>query len=145
MHPVSTAQLLAPFDQIYELPAEPYAAWILAGEKIPAEAQLDVARRLIDSGCRYAVCSGVDSSSWHDAVDIAYVSQIPEPPNDDANFVMTSWHHEETPEEVARFFVLNTAFDYFVPGHFLILGIGRGAPIEDAMRLVRSELDDCAT
>jgi hypothetical protein len=71
-----------------------------------------VAEALLDSGCRYVVCGGLDCEAWHDSVDDAYLVSIIglaevaiEP-----MLVMTTWHTNESEEDVVFFFVHNTDF-----------------------------------
>jgi hypothetical protein len=40
--------------------ADPYPCMIWAGEKTPEDFKADVARRIVGSGCRYAVCGGTE-------------------------------------------------------------------------------------
>jgi len=114
------------------------------GMQLPPERMREVARAFVASGCRYAVCSGIDSSAWDDAVDIAYMSHVPAP-DDGTRFVMTSWHGDEPMRDVAQHFVRNTAFDFLVPKRFLLVGVGASAPVHEALRLVESEGGSSAT
>lgn len=99
----------------------------------------EVARRLLQAGCRYAVCGGQNCESWHDAVDEEFVQQHM---NDtattlDAAHVMTTWHAGESPDDVALFFVLNTNFGDHDFDHYLVLHIGDGqakAEVDAAVR-----------
>lgn len=86
----------------------------------------EVARRLLQAGCRYTVCGGQACEAWHDAVDEEFVQQHM---NDaattlDGAHVMTTWHAGESPDEVALFFVLNTNFGDHDFDHYLVLHIG---------------------
>jgi hypothetical protein len=71
---------------------------------------------------------------------MAYLATSPDfcPPQD--RFVMTSWHERESLEDIAEFFVLNTSFDSFKPGVFVIIAVGDSPDLKKAERLVRELL-----
>jgi hypothetical protein len=99
----------------------------------------DVAKRLLQAGCRYAVCGGHNCEAWHDAVDAEFIRQHVDDPdeNRDAVHVMTTWHADESPDAVAFFFVLNTNFDDHDFNHYLVLHVGDGhtqAEVDAAVR-----------
>jgi hypothetical protein len=98
-----------------------------------------VAKTLLEAGCRYAVCGGLNCEAWHDAVDIEFVERHLHDAEDvrDAVHVMTTWHEGESPDDVAFFFVLNTNFDYHDFGRYLVLHVGGGpakAQLDAAVR-----------
>ena len=62
-----------------------------------------VADVLVNSGCGFAVCWGVDCKEWHDAIDDANIDQFPEQDIPDQAFIMTSWHDDETINEALWF------------------------------------------
>ena len=88
----------------------------------------EVAKRLLRAGCRYAVCGGNNCEAWHDAVDAEFVRQHGDDPEEtrDAVHVMTTCHADETPDDVAFFFVLNTNFDVHDFNRYLVLHVGDG-------------------
>jgi len=99
----------------------------------------EVARQLLQAGCRYAVCGGHNCEAWHDAVDVEFVRQHVDDSEAtrDSEHVMTTWHDDESPDEVAFFFVLNTNFDDHDFAHLLIVHVGDGhtkAEVEAAVR-----------
>jgi len=143
---VASLKLSKPFDFQSPFPGKEFAAWIIAAESSLSDAEKKrVADSLIGAGCRYAVCSGLDSSSWDDAVDLAYIDRYPDSDADDSRFVMTTWHDDESLDDIADFFVLNTSFDFFVPEYFLVVGIGSEASIGDAVERVQVRLTSSAT
>ena len=91
-----------------------------------------IAKALLESGCRYAVCCGHNCEAWHDAVDAAFVEAHLDDRDDvrDAAFVMTTWHDGESPDDVAFFFVLNANFEDHSFRQYLVLHVGTG-PAED--------------
>jgi len=86
----------------------------------------EVAKRLLQAGCRYAVCGGHNCEAWHDTVDEEFVWQHAHDPDETGDAVMTTWHTDQTPDDVAFFFVLNTKFDDHDFNHYLVLHVGDG-------------------
>jgi hypothetical protein len=64
--------------------------------------QNSVSRWLVDSGCLYMMAWGEGCSSWDDSVDWANIDEFPNGIPDD-QFVMTTWHEEESLDEVFWF------------------------------------------
>jgi len=98
-----------------------------------------VARALLESGCRYAVCAGNFCEEWHDAVDAVYETQHMDDIKEisDADFVMTTWHKGASPDDVAFFFVMNTNFAEHNFQHYLTLHVGVSQAIEKIESAVR--------
>jgi len=141
MERVFVAALTRPYMFQAPVPGKEYAAWILSCDRTQTADERDrIASGLVNSGCRYAVCSGFESSRWDDAIDWAFLGTSPEfdPPDD--KFVMTSWHEQDSLREVAEFFVFNTSFDFFVPAAFVIVAVGDAPETDEAERLVRALL-----
>lgn len=88
---------------------------------VSTEAQAAVAEQIVASGCRYVCCSGVACSSWHDAVDWAFLQTDPNYSPPDERFIMTTWHERESVSEVVWFALNNAWFDDFVPERFLFV------------------------
>jgi hypothetical protein len=99
----------------------------------------EVARQLLQAGCRYAVCGGQSCEAWHDAVDEEFVQQHMNDSNAtlDAVHVMTTWHADESPDDVAFFFVLNTNFGDHDFERYLVLHVGDGQAKEEVDAAVR--------
>jgi hypothetical protein len=141
MERVFVSTLARPYRFQTPVPGKEYAAWILSHDRAQTAEERDkIAAELVASGCRYAVCSGFQSSKWDDAVDLAYLNISPEFDPPDEKFVMTSWHEQEPLRQVAEFFVLNTSFDFFEPAAFVIVAIGDDAGAHEAETLVRELL-----
>ena len=81
---------------------------------------------LLDAGCRYFVCGGEDCEWWHDMADEHFVAKYLNGTDAerDQNHVMTTWHANESPEDVAFFFVFNTSFDDVSFERFLVVHVG---------------------
>jgi hypothetical protein len=98
-----------------------------------------VAKGLLQAGCRYAVCGGKNCEAWHDAVDLEFVRQHLNDSAEvvEAEHVMTTWHANESPDDVAFFFVLNTNFDSHDFVSFLVLHVGDSRAKEEVDAGVR--------
>ena len=66
-------------------------------------------RTLLSLGCATLACGGTDCEAWHDAADeeLAEISAL----DASERFVMTTWHTDETPEQVARYFADQAVID----------------------------------
>jgi len=86
---------------------------------------------LLDGGCRYLVCGGDDCEWWHDVADELFVAKYlnSSGAKREDNHVMTTWHANEAPEDVAFFFVFNTNFDDITFSRFLVLNLGSEAEL----------------
>jgi len=77
-----------------------FKAIIIAELPTTAKWRFEVGTWLIKHGCRFTMAWGEDCSAWDDDIDWANLDlwsfeEIP-----DKHFVMTSWHENETLEEV---------------------------------------------
>ncbi len=93
-----------------------------------------VIRKLYTSGCRYVVAGGVNCERWHDIADEEFVSQFVSDADQDENFVMTSWHEGESPEDVTFFFVNNTNFENHDFKRFVVLQFGEDSMVESQLK-----------
>ena len=86
----------------------PFRCVVLISEDVSQDWQKTVSAWLVNSGCLYMMAWGRDCSSWDDSVDAANCEQFDhgEIPSD--RFVMTTWHSDETLDEVL-FFAKSTA------------------------------------
>ncbi len=91
-------------------------------------------QRLLATGCRYIVAAGVDCERWHDIADEEFLTQFPTRQEQDANFVMTSWHSDESPDDATFFLVNTTNFDDHDFTEFLILQFGEDPVIESQLK-----------
>ena len=101
--------------------------------------QRDVAKALLDAGCRYAVCGGKECEAWHDSFDWEFVERHLNDADEvrEAEHIMTTWHEGETPDEVAFFFVCNTNFDDHDFTRYLVLHIGADETNDDVDAAIR--------
>lgn len=93
-----------------------------------------LSRALVASGLRYAVCAGVECNRWHHAIDHAFIELELDGEEYESRFVMTSEHADESPDDVAFFFVFNTNFDAHDFTRFLVLQIGIDSAVELLLR-----------
>ncbi len=88
------------------------------------------------------MATGHEASSWDDSIDIASIDRYPNSDPPDSEFIVTTWHDNETPDDIAQFFVLNTTFDFFRPSNFLILHIGQESELlENLTRSILAEFE----
>ncbi|MFT3870245.1 MAG: hypothetical protein QM715_17490 [Nibricoccus sp.] len=96
---------------------------------VSTEEQTMISAAIVASGCRYAVCYGHRCSSWDDSIDLAAVENGEEK----SAFVMTTWHENDTPEDVAFFFWNNTSFDDFTAERLGVFILGPDSKTEASL------------
>lgn len=102
-----------------------FAAMVIAFTAVPAVEKERLARTLIDQGCRYAVCAGVECEDWESAFDDVDIDEIAE--GEASRFVLTTSHKGESLNEVADFLFTCAAIEEEVPERFVVLIVGAGA------------------
>lgn len=73
---------------------------IIAELSTTAEWRFEVGKWLINHGCRFAFAWGEDCSAWDDDIDWADIDLQPAEEQSDEHLVMTTWHEDETLDEV---------------------------------------------
>lgn len=81
----------------------PFKAVLIIEADVESEWQSAVSRWLADSGCRYMMAWGAACSSWDDSVDEANLEQFDHGEIPEDEFIMTTWHDDESLEDVLRF------------------------------------------
>ncbi|MEH6415781.1 DUF7684 family protein [Pseudomonas sp. CGJS7] len=81
----------------------PFRAIVIAEQMVSPVWQSSVSDWLVHSGCLYMMAWGADCSAWDDAVDWAILQVFDYGDIPDDQFVMTTWHTDETLDEVFRF------------------------------------------
>lgn len=102
---------------------EPFVVLVVNFVALSTDVQNELAVRIVAAGCRYAVCTGHQSSSWDDAIDWAYLATCDFQPSDET-LVMTTWHDHGSPEDVAFFFLHLARFDDQTFTRYLLLFVG---------------------
>jgi hypothetical protein len=139
---ISTITLRSPFDVSDIKIKSPYACLIYSTQKdVTDEEMQQVSDWIISSGCRYAVCAGIKCSEWHDSIDWSYIASDPNYSPPDSRFIMTSWHTDESIEEVVWFWLVLTNYDDNIFENFLLLIIGDSEDIERKIMKAASEID----
>ena len=99
-----------------------YRCIVIIEQDVAPEWRELVSHWLVKSGCVYMMAWGYECEAWDDSVDEAILiafdyGEIPED-----KFVMTTWHEDETLEDVF-FFAKNAAFARPETSNFLLLHI----------------------
>jgi hypothetical protein len=126
-------QLSASDDLGIPFGGETFVSMIWAADGTAGETdRTTVVRTLIDTGCRYIVCGGVNCEQWHDDADLVWVNLDlqSDPSRSEMPFVMTTWHNGESVDEVAVFAADCTNFDEHDFRSYVVLIVG-----EDSARL----------
>lgn len=63
----------------------------------------EVSKALVKAGCLFSLAWGIDCSAWDDSVDWAFLESYNYGDYPEDKFVMTTWHADETLEEVIAF------------------------------------------
>jgi hypothetical protein len=81
----------------------PFRAIVLVRETVSNDWRNRVSDWLVSSGCLYMLAWGIDCSVWDDAVDWSNLAAFDFKPIPPDRFVMTTWHEDESMEEVFWF------------------------------------------
>jgi hypothetical protein len=98
---------------------------VIAADYTP-EWQDQVSTWIVESGCRYMMAWGPDCSSWDDSVDYADL-KARDFEDDDSKFVMTTWHTDDSLEQVFWYsqFCANFSYDDIELANAVILDISK--------------------
>ena len=81
-----------------------YKCLILNEYKIDEEYHWTVCEHLVETGCRWMLAWGIDGTLWDDSVDLVEINKfLPEIEGPDDEFVLITWHDNDTLEEVIHF------------------------------------------
>jgi hypothetical protein len=117
-------ELATPGDLVIPFEGEAFVALIWGcNVSFDASQRHDVATALIESGCRYVVCGGKDCEAWHDDTDMA-CAVLEVESSQEIPFVMTTWHTDESVEDVVFFAFNLTNFDEHDFRKYLVLMVG---------------------
>lgn len=101
---------------------------VLAENDVSPQEQARLSEQIVRAGCRHAVCFGKDGSRWDDSLDM--VSVLDEAEGRSGPFVMTSWFDHDPLSEAVEYFRDLTAFEDWVPRHFVALIVGGDSNLE---------------
>ena len=116
---------------------KPFRAIVVIEEEVSSDWQYQTSRWLVNSGCFYMMAWGKDCSSWDDSVDFASaeINNYEEIP--DESLVMTTWHKNDSIEEVI-WFANHCAFHGDVEiEHSLILHISPQSRKDEILEMYR--------
>ncbi|WP_298213191.1 hypothetical protein [Acidovorax sp.] len=85
------------------LSLERFRVLVMIESEVPALWQNAVSEWLVRSGCLYMMAWGPGCSSWDDSVDWANIEQFAYGEIPDESFVLTSWHDNQSLQEVMHF------------------------------------------
>ena len=90
----------------------PYKAIVVLDADYSPDWQNEVSDWLVGSGCRYMMAWGPNCTIWDDSVDFADL-EARSFEDDDSKFVMTTWHDDESLEDVFWYsqFCANFSYD----------------------------------
>jgi len=80
-----------------------------------------VSRSIAGSRCRFVLSHGIECERWHDSIDAAYLAAHPE---EDEDLLMTTWHEDESLQDVLEFMLRCTSIDSSDPTAFAIVELG---------------------
>ena len=124
----------------YPFPAPQYPCLIWDhGSDFSIDEIYDFTHVLIKTGCRYLVCGGERCELWHDLMDEAIVMTEVDS-GKDLDLIMTTWHTNKSPEEVADFFIRCAKLDDCEFTHYLVLHMGTGDGHNVVNEAVRKEV-----
>ena len=121
----------------------PFAAIVAIDTKVTPEWRHKVSEWLVENGCLYMMAHGDECSLWDDSVDWANIEAYDFEDIPDDNLVMTTWHEDESLEEVLWFALTSVDF-YPLVKHMIILDIStssREREIFKALELTKDEID----
>jgi hypothetical protein len=117
----------------------PYVCLVYATETVSPQEMATVAEWLVSSGCKYAVCAGEQCSQWHDAIDlVGIVADIESEPSH-SQYIMTSWHTNESIEEVVWFWLNLTDYGDFNFQNYVALIVGQPGDLQAQIIRASSE------
>ena len=94
---------LNPESELPKLSLGSFRALVMIESEVSALWQNTVSDWLVRSGCLQMMAWGLGCSSWDDSVDWANISQFAHGDIPDESFVLTSWHEDQSLQEVMHF------------------------------------------
>lgn len=129
---------LAPNGELPEFPdSSPSKVVVILDGNYNQEWQDRCSQWMVAGGCRYMMAWGPNCSSWDDSVDHADVERFDFGEIPDTHFVMTTWHDDETLEEVFWFsqYCATLTYDDVEISTIILLHIGSADRAEEFAQL----------
>lgn len=133
---------LPPTSSLEQLSIEgPFAAVVTIDANVTPEWRYKVSEWLVKRGCLYMMANGDECSLWDDSVDWANIeahdfNDIPED-----KLVMTTWHEDETLQEVFYFAISSVNF-YPRIRHMLVLDISHESREAEIIKILKAAQDE---
>ena len=120
---------------------EPFRVVVVAEIEVPNDWQCKLSCWLLDTGCLYAVCWGIDCDGWEQQIDDASIMYDERNETSGDHFLLTTSHAEETLADLL-WFAENCAFEEYLPlDDVVILHVS----IHDAESFMRSKYEASKT
>ena len=81
----------------------PFHAVLVIEDSVDSQRQFEISKWLCESGCLYMMAWGNGCESWDDSVDLANLAAFEYAEIPDDEFVITTWHTDETLADVFGF------------------------------------------
>ncbi len=128
---ISIATIQKPFDTSSIEVKIPFACLLFSNqEQLSGNEMESIAKWLVASGCRYVVCTGLKCLDWHDIIDMVDIMHNP----NTQNLIMTTWHENETVEDVVWHWLNLTDFEDIAFENYLALLIGDSKTVEEKVQ-----------
>jgi hypothetical protein len=133
-----------PFTLLSPFGGEDFALMLhVAGEDVTPDEQQELSAAIVAAGCRYAICSGHEATTWDDSLDYALLETDADLDPPDEDFVMTGWSEDADLEEAAWSLLWASDYEGFTARRYLALVVGGGEldrrALEAALRAAAAE------
>ena len=96
---------------------------VILDPHVTAEDRDGLSDKVVESGCRFAVCVGHEGKAWCENLDRSFLDRDLDA-EDDGSFLLTASHAEEKLDEAAYFFTNGMRHEDTVARNFLLLCLG---------------------
>ena len=126
---------LVPGSTLPEYPAKlPSAVVVIIEADVTYEWRDEVSRWLVDNGCYYMMAWGQDCALWDDSVDYAILEDFNYDDIPEDRYVWTTWHDDESLEEVLWFAQHCVRHDVHEITNLIIMDISKNARRENILK-----------
>lgn len=95
-------------------------------------------QKVLQENCKYFLAGGKNSENWHHYADEIHISLYPDFSPPDWEHVMTTWHENETLEEVMWFALNNTNFDHHDFKNYVLIEIDTHFSQMEILKLIHT-------